>query len=139
MPGDATPRVDISKLREAKPKEMGARFGLGALVSVVAGIISHLAGARLGGVFLAFPAILPASLTFVQDKEGTRTADRDALGAVLGGFALVVFAVVGESMFTRQNSAVVLAVALVGWLLASCVLYALLGLVRPDKEDRNDD
>lgn len=139
MLGEATPRIDVGKLRDVKGKEMAARFGLGAAVSIVAGIISHLAGARLGGVFLAFPAILPASLTFVQDKEGTRTADRDALGAVLGGSGLVVFATVGESMFGRQNSAAVLAAALLGWLLASVAFYAVLGLVRPDKEDRADD
>ena len=139
MLDEATPRIDVSSFRDVKVKEMGARFALGAAVSVVAGVISHLVGARIGGVFLAFPAILPASLTFVQDKEGTRTADRDALGAVLGGFALIVFAAVGESMFGRDNSAAVLALALTAWLVAACVFYVIVGLLRPDKEDRHRD
>ena len=129
----------MRKVRDVNAKQLAARFALGAAVSIVAGVISHLQGARFGGVFLAFPAILPASLTFVQDKEGSRTADRDALGAVLGGFALVVFAAVGESMFGRHNSAEVLALALAGWLVASIIFYAVLGLVRPDKEDRHND
>jgi uncharacterized membrane protein (GlpM family) len=131
------PEVDISKIRGAKGKEMLVRFGLGAAVSIVAGIIAKVAGARLGGVFLAFPAILPASLTFVQDKEGTRMADLDAVGAVLGGLALLVFVAVAESMFTRHNSALVLACALAAWLVAISVLYVLLAVLRPD--DADDD
>lgn len=139
MLDEATPKVDVSKVRDVNVKQMGARFALGAVVSVGAGIISHGVGARIGGVFLAFPAILPASLTFVQHKEGTHTADRDALGAVLGGFALVVFAAIGESMFGRHNSALVLLLALCGWLVASFAFYAVLALVRPDKCDRHTD
>lgn len=139
MLDEATPRVDVRNVRNVKLGEMASRFALGAFVSVVAGIISHLVGARIGGVFLAFPAILPASLTIVQDKEGTRTADRDALGAVLGGSALVVFAAIGESMFGRHNSAAVLALALAAWLVAAFAFYAVLGLIRPDKENRRKD
>ncbi len=115
------------------------RFALGAAVSIVAGIISSVGGPRIGGVFLAFPAILPASLTFIQQKEGTRKADRDAIGAVLGGLALVVFAAVAESTFTRVNPALVLLCSLGGWLIASGAMYTVLALVRPDDCDRNQD
>lgn len=139
MLDEVTPRVDVRRVRNVKPRDLATRFALGATVSVVAGIISHLAGARIGGVFLAFPAILPASLTIVQEKEGTRTADRDALGAVLGGSALVVFAAVAESMFRHHNSAAVLALAFAAWLVSSFAFYVVLGLVRPDKEDRHRD
>jgi hypothetical protein len=131
----AKPEVDLRKVRDVRAGEMLVRFALGAAVSVAAAVISNLFGARLGGVFLAFPAILPASLTFVQSKEGTKSADRDAVGAVLGGFALLVFAGVGESMFGRQNPALVLAAALAAWLFAIAVLYLALMLLRPD-EDR---
>jgi uncharacterized membrane protein (GlpM family) len=137
--GDVLPHADLSKVREANPKQLLVRFALGAAVSIVAGIISKGAGARLGGVFLAFPAILPASLTFVQDKEGTHKADRDAIGAVLGGLALVVFAAVAESTFARINSALVLLCSLVAWLVACAVMYVLLAVVRPDDCDRNQD
>ncbi len=133
------PAVDVRKLGGVRATEMAARFGLGAAVSIVAGIVSLAAGARLGGVFLAFPAILPASLTFVQNKEGTRVADHDALGAVLGGTAGVVFATVGESMFGRHNSALVLGMALAGWLLTAILLYGVLNLLRPDTEDRRSE
>ena len=129
----------MGKLREVAPRELLVRFALGATVSIVAGIIAKVIGARIGGVFLAFPAILPASLTIVQSKEGTRRADRNAIGAVLGGAALVVFAVVGETFFTRQNPAAVLFAALGAWLFVSFLFYGLLALVRPDDCDKHGD
>ncbi|HET6914594.1 MAG TPA: DUF3147 family protein [Acidimicrobiales bacterium] len=138
-PVDLLPSADLSKIRGAKPKELLVRFALGAAVSVLAGIISKGVGPRLGGVFLAFPAILPASLTFVQGKEGTHKADRDAIGAVLGGLALVVFATVAESTFTRLNPALVLLCSLAGWLLACATMYVILAAVRPDDCDRTKD
>lgn len=128
------PEVDVRSIRNVKPSEMLVRFALGASVSVIAGIISNAAGARLGGVFLAFPAILPASLTFVQEKEGTSKADRDAVGAILGGLALLAFAAVGESMFGRHNAVLVLGGALAAWLICIAVLYMALVLIRPDKD-----
>lgn len=124
----AKPEIDLRRLRGVKSSEMLVRFALGATVSVVAGIISTLVGARFGGVFLAFPAILPASLTFVQSKEGTSEADHDAVGAILGGLALLVFAAVGESMFDRHNPALVLAAALAAWLVSTAALYTALVL-----------
>lgn len=132
-------RVDLGKVRQASPREMATRFALGAAVSIAAGIISKSSGARLGGVFLAFPAILPASLTFVQKKEGTRTADRDAVGAILGGLALVSFATVGESMFGRHVAPLVLLAALAAWLATSLALYAGLVLLSPERCHRKPD
>jgi hypothetical protein len=129
------PEFDVRQVRDVKAREMLVRFALGATVSVTAAIISNAAGARLGGVFLAFPAILPASLTFVQDKEGTQKADRDAVGAILGGLALLVFAGVGESMFGRHSAVLVLGVALAAWLFSIAVLYPVLMLLRPDEDD----
>ncbi len=129
------PQVDVRQVRDVNASEMLVRFALGATVSVVAGIISNAAGARLGGVFLAFPAILPASLTFVQDKEGTGKADRDAVGAILGALALLAFAAVGESMFGRHSAVIVLGVALAAWLISIAILYVALVLLRPDKDN----
>jgi hypothetical protein len=136
---DTIPSIDLAKLRQVKPKELLIRFALGAVVSIVAGILSKALGSRLGGVFLAFPAILPASLTFVEEEEGTRKADRDAKGAVLGAAALVGFATVGETLFTRDNPAVVLAAALGAWTVAIFILYAALAAVRPDDCDQDQD
>lgn len=136
---DVRPSVDLSKLQGAKPKELLVRFALGAGVSIAAALVTKVADPRLGGVFLAFPAILPASLTFVQDKEGTHKADRDAIGAVLGGLALVAFAAAAESLLVRIGPAAGLCCSLAAWLLAAVTFYGVLALVRPDDCDRNQD
>jgi len=46
--------------------EHAIRFVFGGVVSVLASLVAREYGASLGGVFLAFPAILPASLTLVK-------------------------------------------------------------------------
>ncbi len=56
------------------PREIGLRFVSGAITSVLAGLVG-LVDERAGGLFLAFPSILIASLTLVEQKEGaTRRA-----------------------------------------------------------------
>lgn len=136
---DVRPNVDLLSIRKTRPRDYAIRFAFGAVISVVAALISKAAGARLGGAFLAFPAILPASLTLIQEKDGSRDADRDAVGSVLGGLALVAFAVVAEIAFGRIPAPTVLACCVAGWLAAAFVLYWLLAAVHPDACDKNQD
>jgi hypothetical protein len=67
-------RVDPSKLRSVTVRDYVIRFGFGFLISVVSAVVTDLSGARIGGLFLAFPAILPATLTLVEKKEGIAQA-----------------------------------------------------------------
>jgi hypothetical protein len=83
-----------AKLRETGARDWLIRLGFGAGVSGLAGTVSALAGARAGGLFLAFPAILLASLTLVAQEEGVRQARNEARGATFGALGLVVFATV---------------------------------------------
>ena len=133
------PGVQPAKLRGIRPKEYLVRFALGAAVSIVAGILSKTVGARFGGAFLAFPSILPASLTLIQEKEGTGRADRNAIGAVLGSVGLVVFAMIGEAAFGHIESFAALMLALAGWVVSSFALYGLLAFLRPESCDRTKD
>lgn len=133
------PGVDLSPLRDLKPKDYLTRFAFGAAVSIAAAMIAKAVSARFGGMFLAFPAILPASLTLLQEKEGTRRANRDAIGAVLGGISLIVFAAVCEASIGRLAGWAALLLAMAGWLAASFGLYAMLAAFRPEDCDRNRD
>jgi hypothetical protein len=133
------PSADIGKLRDIKLQELGVRFVFGAAISVAAGLLGKAVGVRFGGAFLAFPAILPASLTLIQNKEGTRKADRNAIGAVLGGLALAVFAGVGEAGFGHVSPALVLIGALAAWAATSFLLYALLAFFLPEACDEHND
>jgi hypothetical protein len=133
------PAVDLSRLREVKVRDYLIRFALGAVISMGAALITKAGGAHLGGLFLAFPAILPASLTLIEQKEGTRRADRNAVGAVLGGLGLSVFAGIAEKTPISIPPFVALVIALIGWVVTSLSFYALLAFFRPEDCEKSSD
>jgi len=118
-------QLDRSRLHEVKAADLAIRFAFGCGMSVVAGAVTLAVGDHLGGLFLAFPAILPASLTLIGQKDGDDEAELDAVGATLGAVALVAFAVVAVSLFTVITPTVVEALALAGWLAVAFGLYFL--------------
>ena len=115
---------DWSKLRSAKPGELGIRFAFGAIVALVAGIVAAAAGPKVGGLFLAFPAILPASLTLIEKKEGTTKAWADASGGVLGAVGMAAFALTAL-LLLRWSPVVALLLALLAWCVVSVGLHFL--------------
>jgi len=133
------PDLTLGKLRQVRLRDYAVRFAMGAIISVVAAVVGKVIGVRFGGTLLAFPAILPASLTLIQKEEGTRRADRDAIGAILGAVGLVIFGMVGEATFGRVDPALALALAILGWLSTAFLLYGLLAFLRPDTCDRAKD
>jgi hypothetical protein len=133
------PDLTLGKLRRVRLRDYAVRFAMGAAISVVAAIVGKAIGVRFGGTLLAFPAILPASLTLIQEEEGTSRADRDAIGAILGAVGLVSFAMVAEATFGRLDPALALALAILSWLFTAFALYSLLAFLRPDTCDRTKD
>ena len=115
---------DWAKATRVKPTEMGVRLGFGALVALVAAGIGSLAGPKVGGLFLAFPAILPASLTLIEKKEGLSKAWSDASGGALGAIAMAAFALVAIRLLT-WSPLVALVFAMVAWAAVSIGLYFL--------------
>jgi hypothetical protein len=133
------PAIEPGRLGRLRPGDLLIRFALGAAISIASGLVSLNLTARFGGSFLAFPSILPASLTLIQKKEGIHRADRSAIGAVLGAVGLVVFAMIGEAAFGHLGPFTVLVLALAGWLVTAVALYGMLAFVRPETCDRNKD
>ena len=105
-------------------------------MTVVAGLIAARLGPVIGGLFLAFPAIFPASATLIEKhvrerkekaglagaRRGKEAAALDAAGAALGSFGLMAFGLVIWLMIVQSPAgALVLAaaswlvVALLGW------------------------
>jgi Protein of unknown function (DUF3147) len=92
---------DLSALRKTRWYEYAVRFLFGGAITAAAGLVAKHFGPVIGGLFVAFPAIFPASVTFVakheQEKEqkvgmdGTARAKMaaalDARGASMGTFA----------------------------------------------------
>src|SRR3979409_1784017 len=99
-------KVDFSTLGRTKWHDYAVRFLFGGLITAVAGIIAKKFGPGIGGLFLAFPAIFPASATLIEKHErqrkqkeglhgrgrGTDAAAVDAFGAAMGSVGLMAFA-----------------------------------------------
>lgn len=121
------PELETRSLRSIRPREYVVRFVFGAAVALVAALVGELAGLRAGGVLLAFPAILPATLTLIEHKEGRRRAREDDIGAVAGGVGMVAFALVGWLALSRLEwgGPAGLAAAFVAWALISAAPFAV--------------
>jgi hypothetical protein len=132
-------QVNFSALTETKWWEYALRFVFGGMITVAAGIISRRFGPVVGGLFLAFPAIFPASATLIEKHEkekkeryglkGTKRAAAavsvDAAGAAIASIALVAFAVVVWQYTPNHTPWLVLTIATLTWAAASALLWLL--------------
>ena len=130
---------DSSALRRTRWYEYALRFFFGGAVTVAAGLIAERYGPAFGGLFLAFPAIFPASATLVQKHEtekkrnadiidngrGRKAAALDARGAALGCIALACFAAILWRLLQTWNAAITLAAALAIWLALALLAWRL--------------
>jgi cytochrome c biogenesis protein ResB len=127
---------DFGAAKRTKWYEYAVRFLLGGVITVVTGILAKVYGPAFGGLFLAFPAIFPASATLVekhqrQKKEragiqsvrGREAAGLDAAGAVLGSIGLAAFAGITWRLLPDQNAALVLGLAVASWVVVSVLLW----------------
>lgn len=121
--GGGKPGLDLSEIRATSIKELGVRFIFGFVIAVVAGFLGQRLGPLVGGLFLAFPAILPAALTLVAEKEGERRAEVNALGAILGTIALACCGLVVAVGLSRYPVVIAQAMATVAWVVTALALY----------------
>jgi Protein of unknown function (DUF3147) len=117
------PKLDLGKVRQTPPRDLLIRFGAGAATSVVSGATTIVFGPRVGGVLLAFPAILAASLTLIEKQDGSIDAREDARGAIAGGCALAIFALAAELTLGHTSGSVALLIAAAAWVGAAFALY----------------
>jgi len=128
-----------SALNELKWQEAIVRFLLGAFITAAAGAIATIFGPSVGGLFLAFPAILPAALTLVAGHQeerkavwglngqvrGAQAAALDAMGALMGGLGLVGFAMTVRRFAAWGHPAATLAGASTVWFVVASALWWL--------------
>lgn len=115
--------LDFGQLSQTRWQDLAIRFGFGALVSVAAGVIAMYFGERVGGLLLAFPAILPATLTLIEKEEGEKRSFHDLQGTVAGACGLVAFGVVGATTIGRLATPVALLASLLAWCIVAGILY----------------
>lgn len=105
-------------------REYAVRFVYGGLVTAAVGLVGNAFGPVAGGLFLAFPAILPASLTLVARHSRTnRAAGAEALGAVAGGLGLMGFGLVVWTRAAIWPAWLVLGAAMLAWAMVSGVTW----------------
>ncbi|HEY1559210.1 MAG TPA: hypothetical protein VGF94_30525 [Kofleriaceae bacterium] len=113
-----TPRVTVQpkQLAAVRPWEYALRFVFGGAITVGAWLVGKHWGTAAGGLFLAFPAIMPASLTLVKHHDGRQCAIDDARGGRIATVALACFALIVATTATRWPPVLVLAVAALAWM-----------------------
>jgi len=119
-------RINLEAARQVRARDLLVRFVFGAITSAVAAVMSLAFGPRAGGLFLAFPAILAATLTLIEDEESASEAREDARGAVVGSIALVLFAACAAALFGEIAGGLALAGASGAWCLVAIGLYLVL-------------
>ena len=129
----------LAVIKGIKLQEWILRFVFGGAVCVIAGLIAHFFGPLIGGFFLAFPAIFPASASLVEAHEkqhkaragfdgtnrGRIVAAIDAFGTTMGCIGLAGFAFVFWIWVPRADLFVVFALAALAWLVLSVGFWLL--------------
>ncbi len=142
-------KIDVSEFGQSQWYEYLIRFVFGGSVTALAGFIASHYGPAIGGLFLAFPAILPATASLIEKhevekyedknheqeespsrsprgtKRGRAVAGIDASGAALGSIGLAAFALVVWKTLPKTSTAVVLLAASAAWLATSLILWEL--------------
>lgn len=133
------PTVNLGALRQGRWYQFVLRFVLGGIVTACTGLVAQHWGPVVGGLFLSFPAIFPASATLLEQhqrekkrragmhspRRGREAAALDAAGAVLGGFGLVTFGSVAWVALPAFAALEALLMAGVAWLVVAVSLWWL--------------
>lgn len=120
----------LAAIKGIKPHEWIIRFVFGGAVCVIAGLIAQKFGPVIGGFFLAFPAIFPASASLVEAHEkqhkaragfdgsnrGRIVAAIDARGAAMGCIGLAGFAFIFWIWLPRTGMIQTFILATLVWL-----------------------
>lgn len=130
-------RVDPSALRRTTWQQYTVRFLFGGLITVLTGVIAEKFGPAIGGLFLAFPAIFPASATLIEKHEiekkhkhglhgtarGRAAAGVDAAGAAMGALALCIFSTFLWQLLPGHSHWLTLVGATLSWLVVSVLIW----------------
>jgi hypothetical protein len=118
-------QADPSRLHRTSWRDYAVRFAFGGLITALAAFLGTRFGPAIGGLFLAFPAILPASLTLVKEHEGEDATGDDAAGAMAGSIGLIAFGALVWALATALPAWLVLSLAALAWLLVGMSVWRL--------------
>ena len=130
-------KLDTSGVGQSRWYEYLVRFVFGSAVTALAGLIAKRFGPEIGGLFLAFPAIFPATATLIEKHEkqkkeragksgmerGRTAAGVDAAGAAIGSIGLAAFALVVWLRLPASRTSVALIGATLAWFVTSVSVW----------------
>ncbi len=130
-------KLNPGALKRTRWHEYLTRFVLGGLITAATGWLAGRYGPVVGGLFLAFPAIFPASATLVDRHErekkrqagiestirGRAAAALDARGAVIGALGGMAFGALVWKLLPHRSLSTTLLLALATWLGVSSLLW----------------
>lgn len=130
-------KIDAAGLKETTVSEYVIRFAFGGAITAAAGLIGKAWGPAINSLFLAFPAIFPASATLLAKHQeerrqqsgagpdGITAAAIDARGAATGSVGLLAFAAICWLLIPRFSPALVLIGATVLWAVVAGSVWLL--------------
>jgi hypothetical protein len=135
--------IDTSSLKEIRPHEYVLRFIFGGLVTLLTGLIAQRFGPSIAGLFLAFPAIFPATATLIEKHEkqrkqqigldgtnrGRSAVAVDAAGTALGTLGLLLFALFLWKFLPTHSATLILTAAALIWIATAIAFWKLHQLV----------
>ncbi len=134
-----TIEIDLSGVRQTTWQQYIVRFVVGGTITALVGIVGTKFGPGIGGLFLAFPAIFPASATLIEQHElekrrragvngvmrSREVAGVDAAGAAMGSLGLLGFALTVYRMLLSRPAWEVLSAALLVWIVVSILVWRI--------------
>jgi hypothetical protein len=131
--------VSLSGLAQTKPLEFALRFVFGGIVTALAGLIATKFGPVIGGMFLAFPSIFPATATLIEKHEAKKkkqegmqgrylakcAAGADAAGAAMGTIGLLAFGMLVWQLSESVAPWIMLTTATIAWLAVALTVWII--------------
>ncbi|MGA8530750.1 MAG: DUF3147 family protein [Acidobacteriaceae bacterium] len=132
-------RIRPWAIRRTSPRQYLARFAFGGAATVLAGVMAELFGPGVGGLFLAFPAIFPATVTLIEKHErnrldkpgrsgvlrGRMAARIEANGAALGCMGLFGFALALWLLLPRTSGWIAIPAATLAWVVVAVAFWQI--------------
>ena len=130
-------KTDWSILRKTKWNDYAVRFLLGGTITALAGLIAREFGPAIGGLFLAFPAIFPATATLSEkrekerksskglsgEKRGRQVAAAEAAGTAMGCLGMMVFALTFWQLLPRWRLFFLFPAAVIAWVAVAVSIW----------------
>lgn len=130
-------KINFGAAKRTKWHQYALRFVFGGVVTALTGLVAKVFGPEIGGLFLAFPAIFPASATLIEKHErkkkeraglegierGRTAAGIDAAGAAVGTLGLASFALLVWKLLPFWPTPILLLTATAAWLATSVLAW----------------